>query len=189
MGKTAQRRAKAVSGTPRVVTPAAEETTPTAPPAIPYLAGTATETAVDALIDDPNKWKETAKTGTLTYGSRAGVFVSIGDPTKPPTVNAEEAWKLVISLGGDEAAQTLLYVMAKCLSNDNPLDKVRISVQEALTFRGLKRHRSRDFRPEQSGPKHGGSGCSRRSGSPRRTRSRSPAAAAFAQRRSTSPRV
>jgi hypothetical protein len=64
-------------------------------------------------------------------------------------VTAEEAWKLVITLGGDEAAQTLLYVMAKCLSNDNPLDKVRISVQEALTFRGLKRHRSRDFRPEQ----------------------------------------
>jgi hypothetical protein len=39
--------------------------------------------------------------------------------------------------------------MAKCLSNDKPLEKVRIHVNESLSFRGLKRHAKGDYRPEQ----------------------------------------
>jgi hypothetical protein len=118
------------------------------PVSVPYLAGTASETVVDALIEDPESWKR-GSGGTLYYGNADGTFVSIGDPAKPAAVNAEEAWRLVIEVGGDEAAQSLLYVMAKCLSSDNPLEKVRISVNDSLGFRGLKRHKNRDFRPEQ----------------------------------------
>ena len=117
-------------------------------PAIPYLAGGASETVVDALIDEPESWRR-SDSGSLYYGDTDRTFVSIGDPRIPAAVNAEEAWNLVIQVGGDEAAQTLLYVMARCLSNDAPLEKVRIHVNESLGFRGLKRHKSGDFRPEQ----------------------------------------
>ena len=118
------------------------------PSAIPYLAGSASETVVDALIDEPSAWQRSAD-GSFYYGNTERTFVSIGDPRVPAAVNAEEAWNLVIQVGGDEAAQSLLYVMARCLSNENPLEKVRIHVNESLTFRGLKRHKSGDFRPEQ----------------------------------------
>ncbi len=121
---------------------------PHPPPAIPYLAGSASETVVDALIDEPSSWQRAAD-GSLYYGNTDRTFVSIGDPRVPAAVNAEEAWNLVIEVGGDEAAQTLLYVMARCLSNDNPLEKVRIHVNDSLSFRGLRRHKSGDFRPEQ----------------------------------------
>ncbi len=116
--------------------------------AIPYLTGSASETVVDALIDDPSSWRKTAD-GSLYYGDSDKTFVSIGDPRVPAAVNAEEAWNMVIQVGGDEAAQTLLYVMARCLGNPNPAEKVRIHVNDSLDFRGLKRHRKRDFRPEQ----------------------------------------
>jgi hypothetical protein len=117
-------------------------------PAIPYLAGNASETVVDALIDEPSNWRRSAD-GSLYYGDTDKTFVSIGDPRVPAAVNAEEAWNLVIQVGGDEAAQTLLYVMARCLGNENPLEKVRIHVNDSLSFRGLKRHKSGDFRPDQ----------------------------------------
>ena len=119
------------------------------PPTIAYLSGTASETVVDALIDEPGAWRR-AEDGTLYYGDPEGTFVSVGgDPRVPAVVNADEAWNLVIQVGGDEAAQTLLYVMAQCLSSDNPLEKVRIHVNDSLGFRGLKRHWKGDFRPEQ----------------------------------------
>lgn len=117
-------------------------------PTIPYLAGSASETVVDALIDEPTAWQRSAD-GSIFYGDTERTFVSIGDPRLPAAVNAEEAWNLVIQVGGDEAAQTLLYVMARCLSNESPLEKVRIHVNESLGFRGLRRHKSGDFRPEQ----------------------------------------
>jgi hypothetical protein len=116
--------------------------------AIPYLAGSASETVVDALIDEPTAWQRSAD-GSFYYGNTERTFVSIGDPRLPASVNAEEAWNLVIQVGGDEAAQTLLYVMARCLSNDSPLEKVRIHVNDSLSFRGLRRHKSGDYRPEQ----------------------------------------
>jgi hypothetical protein len=116
--------------------------------ALPYLAGNASETVVDALIDEPTAWRRT-EGGSFYYGDAERTFVSIGDPRAPAAVNAEEAWNLVIQVGGDEAAQTLLYVMARCLTNNSPVEKVRIHVNDSLSFRGLKRHRKGDFRPEQ----------------------------------------
>ena len=116
--------------------------------ALPYLAGNASETVVDALIDEPSAWRRT-EDGSFYYGDTERTYVSIGDPRVPAAVNAEEAWNLVIQVGGDEAAQTLLYVMARCLTNESPLEKVRIHVNDSLSFRGLKRHRKGDFRPEQ----------------------------------------
>jgi hypothetical protein len=119
------------------------------PPApLAYLATSASETAVDALIDEPTKWQRT-ESGSVYYGDPEGTFVSLGDPRLPAAVNAEQAWNLVLEVGGDEAAQTLLYVMARCLSTDSPLEKTRIHVNDSLSFRGLRRHKKGDFRPEQ----------------------------------------
>ena len=131
------------TGTRSLVTRKPPETT-----ALPYLAGNASETVVDALIDEPSAWRRT-EDGSFYYGDTERTYVSIGDPRVPAAVNAEEAWNLVIQVGGDEAAQTLLYVMARCLTNESPLEKVRIHVNDSLSFRGLKRHRKGDFRPEQ----------------------------------------
>ncbi|MGH7749950.1 MAG: hypothetical protein ACREQ5_35050, partial [Candidatus Dormibacteria bacterium] len=144
------RRRRKIAPPPDVFRPSAPRTAPAVSnsPAIPYLAGNASETVVDALIDEPDSWKR-SESGSLYYGDTDRTFVSIGDPRVPAAVNAEEAWNLVIQVGGDEAAQTLLYVMARCLSNDSPLEKVRIHVNESLGFRGLKRHKNGDFRPEQ----------------------------------------
>ncbi len=142
------RRRRKSTPPPTALKPPRTSEAPHAPPAIPYLAGSASETVVDALIDEPSAWQRAAD-GSFYYGNTERTFVSIGDPRVPAAVNAEEAWNLVIEVGGDEAAQTLLYVMARCLSNENPLEKVRIHVNDSLSFRGLKRHKSGDFRPEQ----------------------------------------
>ncbi len=141
-----RRRRKSVPPPPAALQPLAKNEP--AVSSIPYLAGNASETVVDALIDDPESWHRTAD-GSLYYGDTTKTFVSIGDPRVPKAVNAEEAWNLVIQVGGDEAAQTLLYVMARCLGNENPLEKVRIHVNDSLSFRGLKRHKRGDFRPDQ----------------------------------------
>ncbi len=114
--------------------------------ALPYLAGNASETAVDALIDEPSAWRRT-EDGSFYYGDTYRTYVPIGDPRVPAAVNAEEVGNLVIQVGGDEAAQTLLYVMARCLINESPLEKVRIHVNDSLSFRGLRRHRKSDLRP------------------------------------------
>jgi hypothetical protein len=143
---SARRRRKSVPPPPAAPKPLAKNEP--AISSIPYLAGNASETVVDALIDDPESWHRT-EDGSLYYGDPAKTFVSIGDPRVPKAVNAEEAWNLVIQVGGDEAAQTLLYVMARCLGNENPLEKVRIHVNDSLSFRGLKRHKRGDFRPDQ----------------------------------------
>lgn len=115
---------------------------------IPYLTGKGSETIVDALIDEPTAWHQSPG-GSLYYGDTEQTFVSIGDPRAPAAVSFENAWKLVIELGGDEAVQTLIFVMAQCLGAENQLEKVRIHVNDSLEFRGLRRHRKRDFRPEQ----------------------------------------
>ncbi len=86
--------------------------------ALTYLAGNASETVVDALIDEPSAWRRT-EDGSFYYGDTERTYVSIGDPRVPAAVNAEEAWNLVIQVGGDEAAQTLLYVMARCLTDES----------------------------------------------------------------------
>jgi hypothetical protein len=43
----------------------------------------------------------------------------------------------------------MLFIMARCLSNNEPTEKIRIHVNDSLGFRGISRHRKRDFRPDQ----------------------------------------
>jgi len=107
-----------------------------------YIAGTATEKLIDAMVDEPKNWLP-AKNGSLRYGDLSGTYISIGNPAA--TTEIKDAYAKLLALG-DEVAQTLLFMMAKCLSNEDPTQKVRFHVNSALEFRGFKRHKNRDFR-------------------------------------------
>jgi hypothetical protein len=123
----------------------------TAPVSMQLLSGSAAETAIHAMLDDHRNWKRRDQRAPI-YGDDNGTYVTVGNPL---TIldNSQEtfAWNKVLALD-DATAQTFLYVMARCLAeNDAPgtVRRVRIHTNDLLAFRGIKRHHAGDFRPQQ----------------------------------------
>lgn len=115
------------------------------------LGGTAAETAIQAILDNRRRWTRRDKKAPI-YGDDSGTYVSVGNPLAV-LENSQEtfAWNKVLALD-DATAQTFLYVMARCLAeNDAPgtVRRVRIHTNDFLAFRGIKRHHAGDFRPQQ----------------------------------------
>lgn len=116
---------------------------------LPVLGGAATEAAIDAILDRGTTWSRN-EARTPTYGNREETYVSLGDPSgKLSPIEETNAWNSVLALD-DATAQTFLYVMARCLAAaDEPPARVRVHVNDILAFRGVKRHRSGDYKVSQ----------------------------------------
>ena len=115
--------------------------------AIPILGGSATETAIEAILDHGRGWTRHEEAAP-TYGDPDGTYVSLGDPTgKLKPVQETTAWNTVLALD-DATAQTFLFLMARCLA-EGPASEIRVHVNDLLAFRGIKRHGDGDYRRAQ----------------------------------------
>jgi hypothetical protein len=114
-----------------------------APETIKFIASRPAELALDAIIDDARHWHQRVD-GQYIYGDETNTYVAIGDPRLGTPIEAQaEAWDRVLKLD-DETAQTFLYVMTRDLANDEIGSKTRVTVNEILDYKGLKRHHSRE---------------------------------------------
>ena len=116
------------------------------------LNGTAAETAIQAILDDGRSWTRRDKRAPI-YGDDSGTYVSVGNPLAVLEHSQETfAWNRVLALD-DATAQTFLYVMARCLAENEraagTVRRVRIHTNDLLAFRGIKRHHTGDFRSQQ----------------------------------------
>ena len=114
---------------------------------LPYLSSVPAETALQGIIDDKSRWKQTADGGYF-YGDLARTFVAMGDPRSQPTPDQQAATFNKILELDDSAAQTFLYVMARDLAQPADAPKSRLHVNELLEFKGYKRHAKGDFFPQ-----------------------------------------
>src|ERR1035441_5430795 len=114
---------------------------------LPYLSSVPAETALQGIIDDKSRWKQTADGGYF-YGDLARTFVAMGDPRSQPTADQQAATFNKILELDDSAAQTFLYVMARDLARAADAPKSRLHVNELLEFKGYKRHAKGDFFPQ-----------------------------------------
>lgn len=114
-----------------------------------YLAGSAAETAIDALIDtNQDSWRP-REDGSYTYGDRQSTYLTVGAGTDADT-RGRRAVETILALG-PETAQSFLFLMARDLARptDATNEKLFVHVNEILDFKGLQRHKTRDFRPAQ----------------------------------------
>jgi hypothetical protein len=115
-----------------------------------YLAGSAAETAIDALIDTNKDSWQSHEDGSYTYGDRRSTYLTVGGRTDAET-RGRRAVETILALG-PETAQSFLFLMSRDLARDvseSRTEKLLVHVNEILDFKGLQRHKTRDYRPSQ----------------------------------------
>lgn len=109
-----------------------------------FIASAPVETALQSLIDSKTEWKQTPQGGWY-YGDPTRSYVAIGDPRSELSPEQQAATFAKILDLDDSSAQSFLYIMAKDLASPANAEKVRLSVQELLEYKGYKRQTRGDF--------------------------------------------
>ena len=119
---------------------------------LPMFVNAPMQIAIESMLVDKNLWSLDPQKPPF-YGDKAGVFVSVGDPSSSRALSIEQqkaSAEMVLKLD-DEHAQTFAFLMANWMvQNDGQAvtQRARVHVNDLLDFRELKR-KKRDFKPEQ----------------------------------------
>ena len=119
---------------------------------LPIFINAPMQIAIESMLVDKNRWSLDPQKIPF-YGNKAGVFVSVGDPSSSRALSIEQqkaSAEMVLKLD-DEHAQTFAFLVANWMvQNDGQAvaQRARVHVNELLDFRELKR-KKRDFKPEQ----------------------------------------